>query len=232
MRALVVALALSAFAPTAAAEGPPALDPAFQRALDDFDAAEARTTRLELRTMDVLLAGGIVSTLTGVGLMTTDRYDQGLRIAGGLSAGFGVVDVILGGIAIPSIVRAQRRFAADRRARATPAGLFEAQRRAAADQHGDATLFAINLGLDGGYVLAGLAAVLASQLGVDHPDRWLAGGLAAVIQGVFLAGVDAAGMTIANRRHRRLLESLVPIVDVRPPSSGPTRGSIGVAGMF
>ena len=176
--------------------------------LADFDAGEARATRLKLRTMDVLLAGGIVSTIAGAGLMATDRYDQGLRIAGGLSAGFGVVNVILGGIAIPAVVRAQRRFVAARPSRESAEGLLAAQRSAIAEHHADAILFGVNLGLDGGYILAGLAAVLASQLGVDHSYRWLGGGAASAIQGAFLLGVDLTGMTIANRRHRKLLEAL------------------------
>jgi hypothetical protein len=229
VRAAIVALSL-ALGGEAFAEGP-VLDPAFGRELDAFDTGEARTSRLKLRTMDALLAGGIVSTLAGAGLMASDRYDQGLRIAGGLSAGFGVVDLVLGAIAIPASVRAEHAFRADRPSRSTPRGLFEARRKAAADEHADATLFAINLGLDGGYVLAGLAAVTASQLGVDHPDRWLAGGLAVVVEGVFLAGIDLAGTTIAHRRHRAIVESLVPVLSVTPTPTGP-KGSTGFAGRF
>ena len=208
-----------------------AADLLFSNELAAFDAQHARTTRLKLRTMNVLLAGGILSTLAGIGLMVPDGYDQGLRISGALTASFGAINVILGGLSIPNLVKKQRAFEAARNARATPAGLLEAKRQDLRDQHADVLLFGINLGLDGGYILAGLAAILASQLGADHPDRWLAGGVATVIQGVFLAGVDTSAMIIANRRHAVILQSILPVLGVANTPTG-LQGSIGFAGRF
>jgi hypothetical protein len=69
-------------------------------------------------------------------------------------------------------------------------------------------VFAVNLGLDCGFVLAGLTAITASRLSVDHPDRWLAGGIATVIQGVFAGLIDLTGTLAARRAHRRALLAL------------------------
>ena len=235
MRALVALLLLCASVADADELRPPVAapnaSPMFVDELAAFDAAHARTNRLKLRTMDVLLAGGILSTLAGVGLMVPDSYDQGLRISGALTASFGAINVILGGLSIPNLVKKQRAFEASRAARSSPAGLFEAKRQELREQHADVLLFGINLGLDGGYILAGLAAIVASQLGADHPDRWLAGGVATLIQGVFLAGVDTTAMLVANRRHAAVLESIVPLLGFTNTAKG-LEGSVGVAGRF
>jgi hypothetical protein len=69
-------------------------------------------------------------------------------------------------------------------------------------------VFAVNLGLDCGFILAGLTAVTASQLNVDHADRWLAGGIATVVQGVFAGLIDLMGTLAARRAYRRALHAL------------------------
>ena len=63
------------------------------------------------------------------------------------------------------------------------ADLTAARRELVLAAHKKAVVFALNLGLDVAYVTGGSVAILASQLGVDHPARWLAGGLAAAAGG-------------------------------------------------
>jgi hypothetical protein len=70
---------------------------------------------------------------------------------------------------------------------------------------GVAGVLAVNLGFDAGFMFAGLTAVAASRLGVDHRDRWLGGGVATVTQGVFAAAVDLIGMLAAKRAYRPAL---------------------------
>ena len=56
--------------------------------------------------------------------------------------------------------------------------------------------------------------MVASQLGMEHPTRWLAGWLSVSVQALFLLGIDLAGLRQANRLQTRLLHDLVPCVSV------------------
>ena len=198
---------------------------------EDFDRSHLRATRFDLHAMEVLTAGGALSTAVGVGLLTTDRYDEGLRIAGGITAGFGVVNLALGALGIWQAKRAERAYLASAGARSTPQGLADAQRADLRKAQKDTVLFGINLGLDVGYVLAGSAAIIASQLGADHSSRWLAGGVATCVQGAFNVAIDLALVLNSNRHHRGVIDSLVPMVAVVPTPEG-TRADFEVSGRF
>ncbi len=223
-RLLVVAVVLLAAASARAQDAAPL-------ALDVFEREHVQSLRFELHVMEGLTAGGAVSTAVGIGLMTTDRDDQAWRIAGGITAGFGVVNVALGALGIWQAKRAKRMFLASHASRTTDAGLLRAKLDDLHKVQKDTVLFAINLGLDVGYVLAGAAAIIASQLHADHDTRWLGGGIASCVQGVFNTTLDLALVLNANRRHRQLLGSLIPSAAVIPTSQG-VSAQLGLSGRF
>jgi hypothetical protein len=176
MRALIVWLCLAA-APARA---------------DEVERVYHETVVVRKRLMLALTVGGAVSTLGGAALMVPDSDNGAWRVAGGVTLGFGVVNALIGGFAMKGISREEKLFQPDRR-------------KLLADTEREAVVFGINVGLDLAYIMASAAAILASQLGVDDHERWLGGGVAGVVQGVFLAGIDVIGMQVARKAHARLL---------------------------
>ena len=81
-----------------------------------------------------------------------------------------------------------------------------------AAERSEGVAYSLNLGLDVAYLSSGLTAVLASQLGAEHPERWIAGGLSVSLQALFLVGIDVAGLLQSSRLQKRLLHDLVPAV--------------------
>ncbi len=172
---------------------------------DTLDAAEvlgadeARLNRTEHRLMLGLLSDGAISVAAGAGLLAPGNNDQAWRVAGGVTLTFGVIDVVLGISGTLGTARELRNFIAAQPAHR--ADLVSARRAGVAAPQKKATVFALNLGLDVGYITGGSVAILASQLGVDHSGRWLAGGSAAAIQGLALGVIDLVGMLAAQRIH-------------------------------
>lgn len=168
---------------------------------------ESLATRRMLLTS--VLVEGVVSAVGGGLLMITDGEDQAFRYAGINTAAFGVANVIIGAVALAGIA-AEENFSLGVRANET-----EQQRNARflrhalADERRESVGHAINLGLDVGYAAIGGTALLASQLGVDHSDRWLASGIAIAVQAAFLMVVDLWGMEASGAAHRRLLEQVL-----------------------
>ncbi len=135
-----------------------------------------------------------MSTIAGATLCGFSRYDHALQVAGGVTLVFGVADLAAGiaGVLLAKKEAAQFHLNGDR---------DELLRLS--EKKG--VVFAVNLGFDAGFVFAGLTAIAASCLGVDHRQRWPGGGVATVTQGVFAAAVDLIGMLAAKRAHRLAL---------------------------
>lgn len=164
--------------------------------------AASLETRRELQTS--ILTSGIVSVVAGVALIIPNSYDQGLRYAGINTLGFGIVNTIVGGVALHGIAsetawdasqNPQTRDASDR---------YSAH--ALADESREAWGHAINLGLAGAYAAIGGMAIAVSQAGVSHPNRWLGSGVAIVTQATHLAIVDLVGTVMARDFERRMRE--------------------------
>jgi|GEM_PF-1880984 len=219
-----VALAEEEVAATASAAPVPA--PGAAPAIE-ADAAEVERLHRDSigtrRTLaDVVLVAGIASAAGGGALMITDASDEAFRYAGINTAVFGVVNTIVATVALHGIAREEAAWDAPEaaRARRTPDGLARARIHAALDERRESVSHAINLGLAAAYLGVAGTAVLASQLGVEHPDRWLASGIAIGAQAVFLVAIDTIGMTRAARFHRGFIEGLAPTVSLTPSASG------------
>jgi hypothetical protein len=65
----------------------------------------------------------------------------------------------------------------------------------------------------------GGTAILASQLGVDHPNRWLASGTAIGVQSLILVAIDLVGVMRSGRYHERFLRGFTPSVSVTSSQS-------------
>jgi hypothetical protein len=148
----------------------------------------------EHRLMISLLANGALSLGAGAGMMIPGDNDQAFRVAGGVTLAFGAINLVLGITGTLGTARERRNHRS-----VDVTDLVNARRDLVASAHKKALVFGINLGLDVGYAMGGSVAMLASALGVDHPDRWLAGGTAVLIQGVALAVIDLVGVLAANQ---------------------------------
>jgi hypothetical protein len=156
----------------------------------DVERIYHESARQRKRLMIALTAGGVVSTIAGVGIMVPDSHDQAWRVGGGVTLGFGVVNALLGGFALRGIMHEKP---------------ITSRKDLLAQSSREGLVFGINLGLDVAYLMASATAILASQLGVDNSERWLAGGVTGAVQAVFLVGIDIAGVLIARKTHARLL---------------------------
>lgn len=178
-----------------------------------------------LLASSVLIAGG-VSVAGGAALMIPDGDDQAWRFAGINTAIFGAVNTVVGLLALNGIGAEETAWesAEARAARRTPEGLARAKIHAAIDERRESVGHAINLGLGGAYLGVAGTAVLASRLGVEHPDRWLASGIAIAFQSLFLVGVDYIGLARSRSYHRAFVDSLMPSFSVAPASHSPHSG--------
>ena len=197
-----------------------------KRELDELDELE-RVRRDSLETRRVLAASvvvaGLVSVVGGGALVFVGGDDQAWRFAGVNTAMFGVVNTAVGLRALHGIAIERTTWEsgeAHAAARLTPGGLDRARIHAVIDERRETVGHAINLGLAGAYLGVGGTAVLVSQLGIVHPNRWLASGVAIGIQAVFLLGVDFIGLTRSGSYHRGLVERFMPSLSIAPTSSG------------
>lgn len=194
----------------------------------ELDHLASMSTRRALA--DAVLVAGLVSLAAGGALTASDAEDQAYRFAGVNTAIFGVVNTIVSLLALHGIAKEEEGWDAPSAAaaRRTPGGLSRARVHAALDERREATSHAINLGLGAAYLAVAGTAILASRLGVDHPDRWLGSGVAVGVQALFLVGIDYVGLRRASRFHRVFVEGLAPGVAVAPSASGSeTRFSVG-----
>jgi hypothetical protein len=183
---------------------------------------------------DSVFVAGLVSIAGGGALLVPSGDDQAWRYAGINTAIFGVVNTIVGLLALHGIAAEEATWESDEglAARRTPEGLARARIHAALDERRESVGHAINLGLDGAYLGVAGTAILASQLGVDHPNRWLASGIAIGVQAVFLVGIDLTGLTRSQIYHRAFVEGLMPTFSVTPAPNGATETHLGVGGVF
>jgi hypothetical protein len=165
---------------------------------DDPSSALESLTRTDEKLQLALFGGGAVSVVAGATLCGFSRYDHALQVAGGVTLAFGAADLAAG---IAGYLAARRDLRAMNRDPGTKIDPRDVLR--VSEKKG--VVFAVNLGLDGGFIFAGLTAVVASHLNVDHSSRWLGGGVATVAQGVFAAVVDLLGTLASRRAHRRMI---------------------------
>ncbi len=171
---------------------------------------------------DSVLVAGVASAAGGSALIAVRADDLAWRFAGINTAIFGVINTLVGLRALRGIAIEERAWESPeaRAARRTPEGLVRARIHAAIDERRESVGHAINLGLDGAYVGVGGTAILVSQLGADHPKRWLASGVAILAQAAFLLGVDFIGLARSGTYHRMLVEDFAPSISILPSASG------------
>lgn len=229
---IAVTLALTAHAqPSAPLDGaadpradePPAADRIIdKRALDKLEGVRRESLETRRVLADSVLVAGLVSIVGGGALVFVQGNDQAWRFAGVNTAIFGLVNTAVGLRALHGIAGEQRTWESEeaRATRRTAEGLNRARIHAVIDERRESVGHAINLGLGGAYLGVGATAIVVSQVGVDHPNRWLASGVAIGIQAAFLLGVDFIGMTRSASYHRGLVEGFVPSLSITPTSSG------------
>lgn len=210
-------VAFAAFAPSARADDAAALEQVHDESL--------ASRRL---LADVVLGVGLGSIAAGAALMVPSGDDLAWRFAGVNTAVFGVIDTAVALYALHGIGGEERTWnasAAERRA--SPEGLAKARLHAAADERRESVGHAVNLGLDFGYLAVGIVMGAASQLGVDHPNRWLASGIAVGAESLPLVLVDVVGLGQSAKYHEGFLGGFAPLANV-------TRGgaTFGVGARF
>lgn len=179
-----VALAIALVAPAATAQ--PFAVP--------LDAARRTMARDERTRAWTLLGEGAASVAVGVPLLVATD-DAGVRWAGVMTATFGAINV---GLAVPWLLG----VAAEERARPGEPELASRLRRARS-AHRTAAVFALNVGLDVLYVVAGAAAY---ALGAADGDAGLrGGGVASMAQGAFLLGFDLWGWIASDANADRFV---------------------------
>ena len=197
-----------------------------------------RLHRDSIRTRRVLadsvFVAGLVSLAGGGVLLVPSGDDLAWRYAGVNTAIFGAVNTIVGLLALHGIAQEEATWESDEglAARRTPEGLARARIHAALDERRESVGHAINLGLDGAYLGIAGTALLASQLGVDHPNRWLASGIAIGTQALFLGAIDLTGLMRSQTYHRAFVEGFMPTFSVAPGANGATETHLAVGGTF
>ena len=231
----VAALTLSVAAPAAAQS----ISPNAVSEAEGVERLHRDTIRTRRLLADSVFVAGLVSIAGGGALIVPSGDDQAWRYAGVNTAVFGVVNTIVGLLALHGISAEEAAWESDEglAARRTPEGLARARIHASLDERRESVGHAINLGLDGAYLGVAGTALLASQLGVDHPKRWVASGVAIGIQALFLIGIDFTGLTRSQTYHRAFVESLMPTFSVTPATSATGSGTgtetrLGVGGTF
>ena len=193
-----------------------------KRALDTLEGVRRESLKTRRVLADSVLVAGLMSIVGGGALVFVEASDQAWRLAGVNTAIFGLVNTVVGLRALQGIAGEERTWESEeaRASRRTPEGLNRARIHAVIDERRESVGHAINLGLDGAYLGVGATAILVSQLGVGHPNRWLASGVAIGLQTVFLLGVDFIGLTRSASYHRGLVDGFVPSLSITPASSG------------
>jgi hypothetical protein len=230
--ATLTASAALAFTQAASAQSGPPAPPHDESEVEHLESLHVESIHTRRLLADSVLVAGLVSIAGGGALLVPDADDQAWRFAGVNTAIFGAVNTVVGLLALDGIAREERTWESSqaRAARRTPDGLVRARVHAAVDERRESVGHAINLGLDGAYLAVAGTAVLASQLGVDHPDRWLASGAAIGFQAIFLVGIDLIGMTCSQRYHRAFVEGFMPSLSVTPSATGvETRLGLGAS---
>ena len=165
--------------------------------------AHSLNTRRELHIS--VVSAGVSSIVGGVVLAIPDDFDLGLRYAGMNTIAFGVVNTIVGSVALYGI-DSERHTWEETFTPKTRAERLRYREHALADESREARGHALNLGLAGAYAAIGGMAITVSQLDVAHPNRWLGSGIAISAQAVHLAVIDLVGTLSAGCYERRMRE--------------------------
>ena len=213
--------------------GAQALAPSAVSDAENLERLHRDTIRTRRLLADSVFIAGLGSIAGGGALIVPSGDDQAWRYAGLNTAIFGVVNTIVGLLALHGIAAEETAWESDDglAARRTPDGLARARIHAALDERRESVGHAVNLGLDGAYLGVAGTALVASQLGVDHPKRWLASGISIGVQALFLVGIDFIGLSRSQTYHRAFVESLMPSLSITPAAVG-TETRIGIGGAF
>lgn len=207
MRPHALAFALCALASARAAH-----------AEDDLAKLHSESIHTRRLLADAVLVDGLVGLAAGGALIIPDAHDGAWRYAGINTAVFGAINTVIGIRALVGIAREEREWSAIDRS--TVEGRHRAALRAAEDERRESVGHAVNLGLDCGYIGIGTVAIIASRAGADHPNRWLASGVAIIVQSVFLVAIDLIGLQNSHRYHGKFVESITPAVAVNRTTFG------------
>ena len=186
IRLLTTTIALLAASPTASAQ--------------DF-ATEVRELRLEhheaRETEGWVLLGWGVANVVGGGIAAAVGHDEPAALAAGLvSAGFGVVNGLLSLVLLDLSGSRERDIRAGRLGELTDPQ--EVREQAVVDQLKSGQIFALNFGLDVGYIASG---ALMYFLGRERDeDPLAASGLTIAAQGLFLLVFDLVNWLGSNAR--------------------------------
>ena len=179
-----------------------------------------------------VLTAGLVSVAGGSLLLVPEGDDKAWRLAGIQTVLFGVINSVVGLLALHGVAAEESRWRESRASRSTQDGVRRGRIVAAEDERRESVGHAINLGLDFGYLGVAATAAAASQLGVDHPKRWIASSVAIGVQALFLAGVDLVGLLRAKHYHAGFVEGLGPSLSFAPTASGDAAILFGFSGRF
>jgi hypothetical protein len=182
-------------------------------AVHELEARRHETFGVRRSLADSVLIAGVASLVGGGALLVPSGDDQAWRFAGVNTAIFGAINTIVGLLALHGIGKEENAWEADdaRAARRTADGLERARRHAIVDERRESVGHAINLGLDCAYLGVAGTAIVASQAGVDHPNRWLASGVAIGVQALFLVVIDWVGLARSANDHRAFVEPSISI---------------------
>ncbi|GAC1352862.1 MAG: hypothetical protein NVSMB1_20010 [Polyangiales bacterium] len=182
---------------------------------------------------NAVLIGGLASIVAGAAMLTQNGDDQAFRFAGFNTAAFGAVNSVVGLVARYGIASEEDAWesAEARASRRTTDGLFRARIHAAVDERRESVSHAVNLGLGVAYLAVAGTAIAASQLGVDHPKRWLGSGLAIAAQSAFLIGVDLIGLARSGHYHRAFIDTVTPSIALINVASG-AEMRVGICATF
>lgn len=196
MKRLALPLALAALAPATARA-----DAADPQELANLERLHAESMETRRTLAHVVLVDGIVGVTGGALLMIPSSADLGFRFAGLHTLIFGAINTGVGLYALHGIAAEERRWNANSESRRTREGLARGKAHAAEDERRESVSHALNLGLDVAYAAIGGTAIVASQAGVEHPNRWLGAGIALCVQATVLVVVDVVGLSRSAEYH-------------------------------
>lgn len=200
--------------------------------VEELERLHDEASREERALMQGLVGGALVSAGAGIALLTRDGDDQAFRVAGGVTLGIAALETAVGAMVLLQNGREQARWDGSRdERRASAEGYERAARHCIGEYRRKARGYRLMVGVDSAIIAAGAASAVVSRLGVEHPNRWLAGGLAVLAQGVLLLIVDSTGLLQSRRAERGFTGMIVPTASVVGDGTG-MAVTAGVAGGF
>ncbi len=194
----------------------------------------AELTRLRRQSIAVrrslsagVVSAGILSLAGGVVLVVPETHTGGMRVAGVNTLLFGAVNVVVGSVALAGIREEEAEWEEDRiEERKTTHGFKRHLFHALADERREAVSHGINLGLASAYAAASITTIIASQSGVDEPQRWMASGISIGAQALFLSVIDGIGTTDAVAQYKSVEALAASSLSL---SIGPDGGGLAIS---